>query len=89
MLQSEYESQSEIQRLPVGSVIIEKFHTWAHNYILGGESVEVRTYQVETCGDVFQYRTNPKYDNGTLYTMDEHGNCKAPSVFREPQTNRS
>ena len=84
MTQSEYEAQTETKRLPVGSVIVENFHSWKHNYILGGEAVEVRTYQVETCGESFQYRTHPKYDNGTLYTMDGDGNCKAPSVFREP-----
>ncbi len=84
MLQSEYEAQTDAKRLPMGSVVVENFHTWKRNYIFAGREIEQRFYQVETCGEMFEYCTNPKYNEPTLYTMDGHGNCKAPSVFREP-----
>lgn len=84
MLQSEYEAQTDAKRLPMGSVIVEKFHTWKRNYVFAGREIEQRFYQVETCGEMFEYCTNPDYNDAMLYTMDGHGNCKSPSVFREP-----
>lgn len=84
MTQTEYESQTTPKRLPTGSVVVENFHTWKRNYIFAGREVEQRFYQVETCGETFEYCTHPDRGGPTLYTMDSDGNCKTPSVFREP-----
>jgi len=83
--QAEYESQDRpARRTPIGTVVVERFHTWKRTQVFAGREIEQRFYQVETCGEMFEYCTNPKYDTGTLYTMDGDGNYKSPSVFREP-----
>jgi len=68
-----------------GSVIVEMFTTWKALRWFNGELREVRSYHVWSCGGVYTYSTNPKYpDSKTLWTLDDDGNCKSPSVFREP-----
>lgn len=87
MTQTEYENQdftNKVLHQPKGSVVIENYRTWKSTYMEAGKWVEVRYYQVTCMRSIYDYRTNPKYDNGTLYTMDDDGNIKSPSVFREP-----
>jgi hypothetical protein len=89
MTQTEYENQTGDtlpSKAPIGSVVIERFHTWKQEIVIDGKPVEVRLYDLCLWGNYgWSYRTNPKYpDSKTLYTMDDHGNVKSPSVFREP-----
>jgi hypothetical protein len=86
MTQAEYEAQAGTQRAPRGSVVVQDFHSWSQTSMFAGREIETRYYWVRSCGELFQYRTHPNYNDGILYTMDEDGNCKAPSVFREPCT---
>ena len=86
MTQTEYENQNEEvpTRKPIGSVVIENFHMWKSSTVFAGEPIEIRYYNLMLWGKPHgPYRTNP--GSNVLYTVDEHGNIKSPSVFREPQ----
>jgi hypothetical protein len=86
MTQTEYENQTEAEptRKPMGSVVIEKFHTWKQTTIEAGQPVEVRYYNLILWGEPYgPYRT--KQGSNVLYTMDDDGNIKSPSCFREPE----
>jgi hypothetical protein len=89
MTQTEYENQNEETptRKPIGSVTIETFHMWKSQQQVDGKPVEVRYYNLTLWGKTYgPYTTNPKYpDSPTLYTMDDDGNIKAASCFREPE----
>ena len=90
MTQTEYENPDRHSirpsRAPMGSVVIERFHMWKHEYMFAGELVEVRIYDLCLFGAFGwgPYRTDPKYNGPRLYSMDGDGNIKSPSVFREP-----
>lgn len=91
LLQRHYENfydGNPVNKLPTGSVIIENFTSW---YLNG-----CTYFEVETAGKSFTYVLDRKmkfdkkgcftgYEDGeVLYTLDSHGNKKAPSVFRKP-----
>jgi len=89
MTQTEYENRKledgELPtKAPIGSVIIEKFHVWTHHERINGKLEEIRLYNLCLWGEYgWSYRTKP--GSNVLYTMDDHGNCKSPSCFREPE----
>jgi len=89
MTQTEYENQGNQPARPsaarIGSVVIEQYHKWTELDSFEGRTVETRVYRLNLWGEwTREYRTNPKYNTGTLWTMDGDGNVKSPSVFREP-----
>ena len=91
MTQTEYENlklhtdDPFPKRTPIGVVVISNFETWKHATMWAGELVETRYYTLTLWDKPYgPYRTKP--GSRVLYTMDEHGNIKSPSVFREPDT---
>lgn len=83
MTQTEYEKQGleplgEFpKRTPVGTVEIERFRTWNQG--------EIRYYDLTLWDETYgTYRTWGS--SNVLWTMDENGEVKSPSVFREPET---
>lgn len=79
MTQTEYENQTEVKRRPIGSVVVEKFRKWSNG---GGKFDKSDVYEVDCLGQLLLYRTKEGTD--ILYTMDDDGNAKKPSVFRKP-----
>lgn len=89
MTQTDYENQSDRSGRPsvarIGSVVIERYHRWTEPDSFEGRTVETRVYRLNLWGEwTREYHTNPKYNIGTLWTTDDDGNLKSPSVFREP-----
>jgi len=86
MTQTEYENGTPDKlpsKAPIGSVVIERFRMWKHLTTFAGQPVEIRLYDLMLFGKFgWTYRTKP--GSNILYTMDDHGNIKSPSVFREP-----
>ena len=79
----EYLNQTEIKKLPLGSVevpneyIINTFNRY--NPTSPNKIFQTRVYSIPMFGKHFTYVKEGEC--ATLFTMDEDGNIKQPSVF--------
>jgi hypothetical protein len=84
MTQYEYTHQKDPQRLPQGTVVLNET-SCKQEATINGLSLFTVSFLMGDTGFYGQYVAYPDYES--LWTMDDTGHPKAPSVFRNPLWN--
>lgn len=87
MTMQEYVSRKNINHLPAGTVELTDEDIINHGETIVNKALKIKARAIEVKAFGYTYRVDYYFDGsfvdyGWLYTMDDHGNKKAASVFK-------